>query len=268
MNDFRSVFLRELEHNLWTSWSHFGRGPGCALHDSDDLLWFETPLPMLPYNGVLRFRVTHEPDATIDSIVEHYRQRGVQFMWLLHPSAQPADLADRLQARGLQEVELIPGMVRTLEDLEPVPPLPEGVEIRQVRDDADAAALSQFAAWRWQIDDRYRAEYAAIVAGFRFGQPGSGAHMWQAWRGGEPVAKAGMYMSPVSAGIYAVATRPEARRMGLARALTLIALHYARDHGRRVAVLHSSAMAESLYRSMGFDPMAEFRLFASTEFHV
>lgn len=268
MDDLRSIFVDELEQNLWTAWSIFGRGPGCSLHDSDDLLWFETPLPIIPFNGVLRFRARPDVDPAIDGIVDHFRQRGVQFMWLLHPSAGPVDLPDRLRARGLMEVERMPGMARTLDELEPVPDLPDGIEVRQVRESADTAALYQFAAWRWQIDERYRTEYAAIADGFRFGQPGSNAQTWQAWRDGRPVAKAAVFLSRRSAGIYAVATRPEARRLGLARALTLVALHYARDNGRRLAILHSSPMAESLYRSMGFESVAEFRLFASGDFHV
>jgi predicted acetyltransferase len=92
--------------------------------------------------------------------------------------------------------------------------------------------------------------------------------MWQAWREGQPIAKAGLYLTDGSAGVYAVATRPEARRQGLARALTLTALQHARRLGHNLAVLHSSPMAESLYRSLGFETVANFGLFASVEAHV
>ena len=63
----------------------------------------------------------------------------------------------------------------------------------------------------------------------RLGEPDSNSHMWQVWRGGQPVSKAGMYLSSNSAGTYAVVTRPEARRLGLARILTRIALQEARS---------------------------------------
>lgn len=268
LNSRQGIFLRELEQNMWTTWSTFGRGPGCALHESDEILWFETPIPIVPFNGVLRFRPRRDVDTAIDRIVTHFREREVQFMWVHHPSAEPPDLPERLAARGMMEVELMPGMARTLDDLEPVPAPPEGIEIRRVEDEADAAALYQFAAWRWQIDEQYQDDYAAIADGFRFGQPGSSAQIWQAWKDGNPVAKAGVYLSSGSAGIYAVATRPEARRLGLAKILTLVALHYARDRGHRTAVLHSTPMAEGLYRSMGFANVAEFRLFASDEVHI
>ena len=59
-----------------------------------------------------------------------------------------------------------------------------------------------------------------------------------------------------------------ARRLGLAGILTLIALKKARTLGKNLAVLHSTPMAENLYRSLGFETMAEFRLFASKEVHI
>jgi GNAT superfamily N-acetyltransferase len=263
-----SIFFRELEDNLWAMWSTFGRGPGCSLHQGNNLLWFETPLPIVPFNGVLRFQVQTGVDLAIGGIVDHFRKRKAQFMWVHHPSARPDDLPERLLAHGLKDVEPIPGMARTLDDLEPVAPVPDGIEIRKVEGDRDASAFYQFAEWRWNVPEPYQAEYESIVRCFRFGEPDSKAHMWQAWRGDQPVAKAGMYLAANSAGIYAVVTRPEDRRLGLARTLTLTALHQARAFGYRVAVLHSTPMAEALYRSIGFSTIAQFRLFASEEVYI
>jgi ribosomal protein S18 acetylase RimI-like enzyme len=264
----RAAFLRELEENLWETWSTFGRGPGCCLHETSDMLWFETPIPIVPYNGVLKCQMESGVDQAIDDLVDRFRERSAHFMWIHHPSARPHDLPERLLAHGLRDVEPILGMARTLDDLLEVTTVPPGVDIRQVRTERDASAFTQFAAWRWHIPDEYQVQYASIAQGFRFGMPGSRAHMWQAWYQGQPVAKAGMYLSSDSAGIYAVVTRPQARRQGLARALTLTALHAARSRGYRVAVLHSTPVAERLYQSLGFDTIAEFRLYASEEVYV
>jgi len=264
----RDDLVCELEGNLWETWSIFGRGPGCSLYESDDLLWFETPIPIVPYNGVLRSHLQTNADRKIDSVIEHFAKRQAQFMWIIHPSSSPPDLRARLQRRGLIDVEPISGMVRSLHDLPKLPPLPDDIEIRKVADERDASAFYQFAAWRWHVPDEYREQYSAIAHEFRIGQSGSKAHMWQAWRAGQPVAKAGLHLGARSVGIYGVVTRPEARRLGLARTLSLIVLHQARSLGHRLAVLHSSPMAESLYRSLGFEPVAEFRLFASKEVHV
>jgi ribosomal protein S18 acetylase RimI-like enzyme len=149
-----------------------------------------------------------------------------------------------------------------------LPPLPADIEIRKIVDERDASAFHQFATWRWNVPEEYKEHYAAIVEEFRFGQSGSKAFMWQAWRAEQPISKVALYLGARSAGIYAVVTRPEARRLGLASTLTLTALREARSLGYRLAVLHSSPMAQSLYQSLGFDTIAEFRLFASEEVHI
>ena len=264
----RTVVIQEIEQNLWETWSIFGRGPACALHDEEDVLWLETPIPVIPYNGVLRFRVEEKIDERIDRIVGRFNGRRIPFMWMLHPSSFPPDLPARLQKRALKDVEPIHGMAKTLANLPDIPPPPKGFEIRKVADESDATAYYHFAAWRWNIPEEYTELYGAIAAGFQLGRAGSRAHMWQVWSEGRPVAKAGMYLGSGSAGIYAVVTMPEARRLGLARILTLTALHEARNSGCHLAVLHSTPMAQSLYESLGFATFAEFRLFASQDVHV
>ena len=132
----------------------------------------------------------------------------------------------------------------------------------------DFAEYSDFVSWRWGVPEEYMGQLRATLANFQIGKPGSKSHMWQAWRAGRPISKAGMYLATGSAGIYAVATRPEARRLGLAGILTLTALKKAQKLGKTLAVLHSTPMAESLYQSFGFETIAEFRLFASEEVHI
>jgi GNAT superfamily N-acetyltransferase len=260
--------IHEIEQNLWETWSVFGRGPGCTLHEDEDSLWLETPIPIVPYNGVLRFQVRDNADKKIDSIVEQFSTRKAQFMWIVHPSSSPADLRVRLQRRGLRDVEPIIGMVRELVDLPKPSALPSDIEIRTVADESDASAFYRFAEWRWNVPDEYADNYAAIAEGFRLGRPGSKAVMWQAWRSGQPISKAGLYFGSGAAGVYGVVTRPEARGLGLARSLTLAALHKARSCGYRTAVLHSTPMAERVYESLGFTTWAELRLFASEEVQI
>jgi ribosomal protein S18 acetylase RimI-like enzyme len=264
----KTALIHELEANLWEMWSTFGCGPGCALHDEGDALWFQNPIPIIPYNGILKFQVEENVDQRIDQVVNHFRERRVTFMWILHPTSKPLDLPERLRGRGLQEVELISGMARTLTDLAAPRPIPEGIEVRKVVEETDASEYYEFASWRWGVPEDYHNQLSATLAEFRLGRPGAKAHAWQAWRDGQPVAKVGLYLSTGSAGIYGVATRPAARRLGLASILSLTALKTAQTLGRDLAVLHSTPMAEPLYRSLGFETIAEFGLFASDEVHI
>lgn len=264
----KANLIHELELNLWEMWSHFGHGQGCALYDEGDVIWFETPIPILPYNVVLKFQATKHIDQRIEKLVKHFNDRQVPFMWIIHPSSSPQDLPNRLEEHGLREIELISGMTRDLTDLLEPSLLPENVEIREVIEEDDTSKLFEFAAWRWEVPEEFKEQLEIILEDFRFGQSGSKMYAWQAWRDGKPVAKIGMCVTDKSAGIYAVVTRPEARRLGLARNLTLTALGKAQKLGQNLAVLHSTPMAEKLYQSLGFETIAKFRLFASGELHI
>lgn len=258
----REEVVHLVEANLWETWSNFGRAPGCSLHDEGDLLWFETPIPFHPYNTILKFQVERDVDRRIDDLLQRLAIRGVPVLWILHPSARPSDLAERLHARGLQEIELAPGMARTLDDLPPAPPLPEGVEIREAHEDSDMGAMSELAAWRWGVPEAYRAQLRDILTRFQIGRPESNTRMWLAYKNGVPISKLGLFDGPGSAGIYAVATKPEARGLGIASALMVTAMQAAREMGHEIVVLDSSPLAETLYQRLGFVTVAPLRLFS------
>lgn len=268
MKNDQTPLIDEIELNLWEAWSNWGRGPGCKLHDTDDLLLFETPLPLIPYNGVLKTQIAHNAESKIEEVTSHFAERRAPFIWLHHPTSQPANLYELLIANGLKDVEPIYGMAMDLADLQEVPGLPDGIEIRKVQDEQDAIDFSQFAAWRWGIPKEYQEKYESIVAQFRIGKQGTNVLAWQAWRDGQPISKLVMHLGSNSAGIYGVSTKPEARGLGLARALTLTALHEAKAAGYKLSVLHSTPMAQPLYRNIGFSDVAEFTLFASEDVNI
>ncbi len=60
--------------------------------------------------------------------------------------------------------------------------------------------------------------------------------------------------------LFNVYTDPAFRGRGLARQMTAALLEVAKTQGIGMVELHASKAAESLYRSMGFEPTSEFRL--------
>ena len=254
--------IHQIELNLWETWANFGRGPGCTLHDYGDVLWFETPIPVLPYNTVLRFQVEQDVDKRIDQLIQHFNDRNVPLLWILHPSSVPIDLPDRLKARGLQEIEIAPGMARSLENLPAARPIPKGVEIREAMQDHDLMELYGLAAWRWGVPEEYRPQLRKMIEEFQIGERTSKTRFWLAWKDGVPISKIGLYNGSGSAGIYGVATRPEARGLGIASILMVEAMKAARQMGHKLAVLDSSPLAENLYKRLGFITVAPLHLFS------
>lgn len=254
--------IHQVELNLWETWSNFGRGPGCTLHDESDVLWFETPIPILPYNTVLKFQVEQDVDSRIDALVNRYAERGVPQLWIVHPSSLPIDLSAKLQQRGLQEIEIAPCMARSLENLPKAPPLPAGVEIREAIEENDLIELYGLAAWRWGVPEEYRLQLRKMIEKFEIGERASNARFWLAWKDGIPISKIGLYNGSGSAGIYGVATRPEARGLGIASILMVTAMQVAKELGHGLAVLDSSPLAENLYKRLGFTTVAPLRLYS------
>lgn len=261
--------IRATEENFWNLWSRFGRGPNCVLHDEDSALWFETPLTSLPYNAVIRSRFGANVESEIDRIIATFRKRGVPFIWIVHPSATPPNLQQLLEQRDMKFAETVPGMTMDLHELPDREPCPPDFELRRITDLADMKPIQEMILERWTVPEKDRDTHYAITLSFGICQPDSALQVWAAYSNGEPVCKALLNMDGSSAGIHGVATKPQARGRGLARMLTLEALHFARDRGYRLGMLHSSAMARTLYEKIGFRHAADFSIYVSgADLHV
>jgi GNAT superfamily N-acetyltransferase len=254
--------VEALERNLWSMWAQFGRGAGCTLVDEPPLLRFETPLRVVPYNSVMRTHLADDvADEVIDRTLARYDALGAPPVWVVHPSARPADLRDRLAARGVVEAEVVTGMVARLADLPPPPAAIEGVTVHPVRA-AERDPYLDLLTWRYSLRDDARPVLGSIMDAAGFGVPGSANRAWVGLRDGVAVSKASVHLDGHTAGLYGVATHTDARGLGLARAMTLHALHDARDADVEYAVLHSTPAAVSLYLALGFERVAEFSLCA------
>jgi ribosomal protein S18 acetylase RimI-like enzyme len=250
-----------LEHNLWSMWSQFGRAPGCRLIESATVTRFETPIGRRPYNTVLRFTVDRERDGEqqVDAVLAEYRRRGVPVTWIVHPSTRPTGLAALLAARGLRDAEPIDGMIARLDRVDTRCTTPLDVTIEPVDGD-NLDMFVDLVCVRYGLDTEGRAAVTAMARAAGIGEEGSATQSWIARRGDTALAKATIHADGDCVGLYGVATRPDARGRGLARAVTAAALDAARTAGQQLGVLHSTPMAVGLYRSIGFEHAADFAL--------
>lgn len=258
-----SIASRAIEENFWSLWSQFGRTPGATLHESATSLWFETPIPVPPYNAVIRFNGGADADREIGAIFSHFRARGVPFIWITTPSTSPGDIAARLKVQGFDEVELVSGMAAHLSDLPAAPMPPGGIELHMVTPEHDFVSFMELVAYRWHVPDEAKPHLLRIGECFRVGADGSPNRAWIAVKDGVALAKAFTHDGAGAVGLYGVATKPEARGLGLGHLVTVAALADAKARGHTVGVLHSTPMAKSLYERVGFHEFAPFRVFAA-----
>jgi ribosomal protein S18 acetylase RimI-like enzyme len=200
----------------------------------------------------------------MDRIVAHFKRQNVAFMWVIHPSSPPG-MEDRLKARGLQEAEVVPGMVIHLSQLPEPDPIPDGFEIREIITSEDVRQILEFITWRWNVPVDVKEHLQAVTQPFKVGHAGSRTRAWAAFKDGVIVSKVTTHYGDAGdVGLYGVATHEKFRGLGLARILIVEALKAIRENNYQISVLHSSPMAESLYRKIGFETVATFYVYTST----
>ena len=156
-----------------------------------------------------------------------------------------------------EEFVIRPG---TLDDLDTV--VAHRREMFRDMDNRDAAALDRMSELfrPWLLGKMRAGEYLAWFAVDSNGAIAAGLGLWlmdwpphmigpTRWRGN----------------IVNVYTRPESRRLGLARRLMETALAWCRTNQVRAVILHSSDQGRQLYESMGFTPTNEMRVVLELE---
>jgi GNAT superfamily N-acetyltransferase len=254
----------DIEQALFAHWSLFGLSPIGELHDEAGLLWYETSIPGLPYNGVIRTRLGDDAsaDAAIADVVDEFRSRGAQFLWFDHPSATPSDLDRRLAGAGLAAVEQATCMSLELAGWEPGE-RPEGVTIEEVVDDEGVREYTDLTIRYWEVPEQDRATLAELHR--KWGVDGVPGRRFLARIDGEAIGKGYLSLAgpPGVAAIFGMSVRPEARGRGVASGITNVILARARELGCHRVVLHSSAMAVGVYRRAGFEPQCPLTVFAT-----
>jgi GNAT superfamily N-acetyltransferase len=192
-----------------------------------------------------------QTDTAIQCVVSDARAHKVPALWWIVPSTQPAGLGERLQEYGFNIDDDDPGMAVELERLNDTLPEIEGFSIRAAHNDS--------ARKQWSV---------TMQIGFEIPSPGdlrikawwnllrkTDPDMMLAFTGfldDQPVATSLLFLGAGVAGIYAVATIPEARRKGIGAWMTMHPLLQARARGYKTGVLFASPMGLGVYRSLGF----------------
>lgn len=250
-----------IERAFVTHWSHFGRYPGASLHREDGMLWYESPIPHLPYNAVIDTAVDGDAERVVARVAARFRERGVPFMWVRKPNDTPAGLGGLLAAQGLDLAEEATGMDLDLAGWQPEPGPPD-VRLVEVADDDALRDYETLIRTYWSVPEESRELIEAMNRWWT--GPRSPGTRFVAYADGRAVGKLFLNLAelPVAA-VYGVAVVPEARGRGVATALMTAALLRARDAGATRAVLHSSEMALKMYLRMGFVARCPFEAWAT-----
>jgi ribosomal protein S18 acetylase RimI-like enzyme len=260
--------IEAIEKAFIALWSAFGQAPGAILHEDGDLIWVEAPVAQLPYNAVVRTRLGTDAEERIEQVIRHFRERAAQFLWLVHPTAQPDNLTERLEAKGLPLVERVIGMSLDLTSWNAASdPMDGPITYREVIDEQDLQAYEELIEAYWELPEPSHPYVLRLSRSIH--KSGDRPARWVAYRNHQPVGKAALsYLGARdTAAIFGVYVSPAARGYGIASVLTKLAISRAAELGRTRVVLHSSEMAVSLYRRLGFIDRCLLPIHATTALH-
>jgi ribosomal protein S18 acetylase RimI-like enzyme len=238
----------------------FGRSlPGAELCGDDELLWFSAPATY--FHGILRCHLPNDDVETIniklDHVMNYFKARHLPIAFSVGPTARPANLKDYLIARGFVHERTKIAMAINIAEIQDGTPPPQELTLQEITDTETLGFLRTIEIQGFDSSETMAQAYYDTYVHSGFGA-GTSWHHFLAWQHNTPVAIASLLLHAGVAGIYGVATIPEARRQAVATAITLHALRTAHSLGYRVAVLAPSEMSINLYHRIGFQERCTF----------
>jgi ribosomal protein S18 acetylase RimI-like enzyme len=232
--------------DYWLGW-------GGDYRRDDDLTLYRSDVAHSQLNGVLRLQKGRAEDAMAEA---ERRLGGMPWMWWVGPDSRQG-LAEELLAIGATSVGTLPVMAVQLDRVIGLDGPPELV----VEEVSGPEALREWVQ-AYSPPFGVSANQIEAVARLEAERPGApDSFLRLAGRiNGQLVGTSMMVDLYGVAGIYVVAAAEEYRRRGIGAQLTAAALRAGQERGLRVGTLQASGAGAPLYRRMGFEKVAEYRL--------
>ena len=246
-----SALVNAIEANLFALFRMFRQWPQAEVHDDAEVIWSITKIAFPVFNSLMRANLAPDRiDVAIQAALERSKSRNVPILWWTGPTTQPTDLGMRLAEHGFHS-EYLPGMAVELRSLPEGLSTPPGFAIERVRESATAENWSRVLGLGFEMPAFVTQAFLDLLDSLGLEADSLFRH-YVGWLNGEAVAVSSVFLDAGVAGIYNVATLPDARGKGIGAALTLFPLLEARALGYRIGILHSSVMGFNVYRKLGF----------------
>jgi GNAT superfamily N-acetyltransferase len=239
-----------IKSNLYAFFGIFGRTPSVDFFSQPALMRWRTPIAHPLFQGVLvTGAAPGDEDRLIRESRDYFDEHGIAvFSWWFSPEVDVSPWEGPLRGLGFAADGDPPGMAVVLDALvEPVPPA--RLSIARVENLDTLRAWNRTFAAGYEIPPQMAEHFRDPIAGI--GLDDSLQH-YLAYLDGIPVATSSLWLAAGVAGIYNVATLPEARGQGIGAAITLAPLRDARAMGYHAGILQSSEMGFKVYQRLGF----------------
>jgi hypothetical protein len=213
----KSNLVSALEANLHAFVPLYSHLPGAIVCDEPELLGLLTDLD--PSESCI-YRAAFMPEQAsekIEHVLHRYRSQGcLPMYWQVGPSTLPMDLGKHLEARGFRFFVRVPGMAADLQDLEKVQPSSSNFVIEQIKDTTQLLQWVNIVAAVDDLSNVLRQGLYEVFESQGLG-PKATCQLFIGIENGQPVSTSRLICAGGVAGIYHVATLPEARGRGYGR---------------------------------------------------
>jgi GNAT superfamily N-acetyltransferase len=236
-----------MQANILAYFRMFAGLPGVTLVDGD-VFWTvsETAAPGDQVLGA--WLDGPDVEARIDATLRDIGRHTDVIDWMVFPGCRPADLGERLAARGMPSS---PGGIWMHAAL-PAPPEgrapPAGLRVELVRSPAELDVWRQVSTAGFESD---AGTHAAAYLRHGFGADAFSLH-YIGFQGDVPVTSATLLLAGAIAGLWDISTPPEQRGRGYGEAITRHMLCEAHARGYGDAWVWSSQMGRRVYERAGF----------------
>ena len=176
----------------------------------------------------------------------------------------PENLGTLLEQYGLQRAGETPGMAANLAEVSSAQKKIDNFKIEKVSNAEMRVLWARTAAVGTGFSDAATDELAQLEVTLSDPQY-KAQYRYIGFLAGTPVATSAMVLDSGVAGIYAVATIPEARRKGIGKIMTVIPLLEAKQKGYHVGILQASSMGYPIYKKIGFKKVCKFHIYIQSK---
>jgi ribosomal protein S18 acetylase RimI-like enzyme len=244
------ALIKAIKSNLYALFGVFGRSPGVDVFSHPALSRWRTRIPHPLFQIVLvTAAAPGDEERLIRESRDHFDQHGIAgFCWWFSPEVDPSPWEGPLRRLGFAPDNDPPGMAVALDALAE-PASPARLTIARVEDLDTLGIWTRTFAAGYGLPAQMTGDFYQLLVDI--GLDSSLQH-YIGYLDGVPVAASSLWLAAGVAGIYNVATLPEARGQGIGAALTLAPLRDARAMGYRAGVLQSSEIGFTVYQRLGF----------------
>ena len=254
------AIVTAIRANLCDFFRHLSRGvPEEHFEDGKFTRWYSSLMHPW-FNGVLSSDPPVESDeAFIEETILYFRRKKVGvFTWWMEPHLKPSAWESVLSKHGFGFSNDTPGMAADLQALNKPIQTVDGLEVRALADEESLHTWTHIFTSGYGLPSDWETSIYDLWMKLGLGFP---MRNYLGYLNGEPVSCSTVFFGGGVAGIYCVATLPEARGKGIGAALTLRPLQDAHEMGYRIGILQSSEMGFNVYKRLGFRHLCQIENF-------